>query len=312
MTIGIAIIGYGKIARDQHVPAIAANDSFRLEAICTRGPVSDAPVPVFDNAAAMFGALGASVQAVVVATPPGPRFALAEAALAAGRAVLLEKPPAATLGEVDALVRQAHERGLALYAGWHSQHAAAVQPAARLLAGRTVGRLRIRWHEDVRVWHPGQDWVWDAGGLGVFDPGINALSIASAILPAPLIVGGACLSVPANRQSPIGAEITFSGIDGAASFNWNHTGAEEWTIDIDTADGLSLSLREGGARLFVGGAEQRLDGAGEYPSLYRRFAGLVNARAVEVDAEPMRIVADAMLVARRGAAPAFHWNGTDA
>ncbi len=36
--------------------------------------------------------------------------------------------------------------------------------------------------EDVRRWHPGQDWIWEAGGFGVFDPGINALSILTEVL----------------------------------------------------------------------------------------------------------------------------------
>jgi D-galactose 1-dehydrogenase len=44
--------------------------------------------------------------------------------------------------------------------------------------------VNVIWREDVRVWHPGQDWIWQPGGLGVFDPGINALSIITHILPA--------------------------------------------------------------------------------------------------------------------------------
>ena len=42
---------------------------------------------------------------------------------------------------------------------------------------RTIRTLTVAWKEDVRIWHPGQAWIWKAGGLGVFDPGINALSI---------------------------------------------------------------------------------------------------------------------------------------
>jgi hypothetical protein len=44
--------------------------------------------------------------------------------------------------------------------------------------------VEIVWHEDVRKWHPGQQWIWEPGGFGVFDPGINALSIATRIFPA--------------------------------------------------------------------------------------------------------------------------------
>ncbi|HYW15227.1 MAG TPA: gfo/Idh/MocA family oxidoreductase, partial [Allosphingosinicella sp.] len=40
-------------------------------------------------------------------------------------------------------------------------------------------------------------------------------------------------------------------------------------------------------------------GPGEYPSLYARFAELIEARRSDVDREPLRIVADAFLVGRR-------------
>ena len=59
------------------------------------------------------------------------------------------------------------------------------------LAGKRIASMDIRWHEDVRKWHPGQEWIWAPGGFGVFDPGINALSIASRILPQRLFVRSA-------------------------------------------------------------------------------------------------------------------------
>jgi D-galactose 1-dehydrogenase len=58
-------------------------------------------------------------------------------------------------------------------------------PAKAWLAGkRQVARGRITWREDVRKWHPGQDWVFEPGGMGVFDPGINALSILTISCPS--------------------------------------------------------------------------------------------------------------------------------
>ncbi|MFX5656779.1 hypothetical protein ABTE24_21610, partial [Acinetobacter baumannii] len=44
-------------------------------------------------------------------------------------------------------------------------------------------KVKVIWREDVRHWHPDQEWIWQPGGLGVFDPGINALSIVTEILP---------------------------------------------------------------------------------------------------------------------------------
>jgi D-galactose 1-dehydrogenase len=141
---------------------------------------------------------------VSLCTPPQPRHALAHLALAAGKHVMLEKPPGATLSEVEDLRLTAAERGLTLQTTWHSRYAQGVAPAREWLADKTIKSVRIDWREDVRVWHPGQTWIWEAGGLGVFDPGINALSIATAILPRPFFLTGAtCCTCPrtASRRS---------------------------------------------------------------------------------------------------------------
>ena len=113
---------------------------------------------------------------------------------------MLEKPPGATLAEVHALEASPQAKGLTLYATWHSRMAHAVAPAKAWLADKTITRAHITWREDVRKWHPGQDWVFEPGGMGVFDPGINALSILTEILPAPRPPDDGHAGIP--RQPP--------------------------------------------------------------------------------------------------------------
>ena len=310
MTIRVGLIGFGKIARDQHQPAIAADPRFDLAAVSARSGDPDIGVPWFVEAADMFSAMAEQLDAVAICTPPGARPAIARAAIDAGLAVLLEKPPAATLGEIAALEAYARDKGGCLYAGWHSQHAPAVAPAAAALrAADSIARLEIAWREDVCKWHPGQDWIFEPQGFGVFDPGINALSIASAILPVPLIVESATLEIPANRQAPIAAQITFAGGSHTADFDFRYTDGEEWSISVETGDRRRVELREGGARLIIDGAEQVLGPRAEYPAMYARFAELMAASQVEVDREPLRIVADAFLAARRTSVAPFLWTG---
>jgi D-galactose 1-dehydrogenase len=311
MTIRIAIVGFGKIARDQHVPSIAADPRYALAAIATGSGDPGLGLPWFATAAEMYRAMAGRLDAVAICTPPAPRYAIARDALDAGLAVLLEKPPTATLGEVEALERRARAQGRALYAAWHSQHAAAVPQAAEALAGQGIAALDISWREDVRKWHPGQEWIWAEGGFGVFDPGINALSIASRILPIPLFVREARLLVPADRQSPIAASLVFDGEARRAEMDWRHEEGEEWTIRVETEAGSTVELREGGAKLSIDGAEQALSGPHEYPSIYDRFATLVAANQCEVDREPLRIVADAFLIGRREAVEPFAWQRMD-
>ena len=300
MPIRIAIVGYGKIARDQHVPSIAADPRFVLAAVVSPRAPAEAGVPVFPSLEAMLGAMAGQLDAIAICTPPTVRLAIARAAFAAGLDVLLEKPPAATLGEIEEIERLGREAGQTLFTAWHSQHA---RPSRRTSCARreTVSAVQIRWHEDVRKWHPGQEWIWAPGGFGVFDPGINALSIATRILPSRLFVREAVLAFPENKQMPIAARIAFGGKAGRfeADLDWRYTEGERWTIRVETGDGTTIELLGGGARMTLNGEAQAVDGPGEYPALYARFAELIEARESDVDREPLRIVADTFLVGRR-------------
>ncbi len=300
----VALVGIGKIAVDQHVPAIAASADWELAATVSRKGTVEG-VQAFTDFAG-FLAARPDVGVVSLCMPPVPRFAYAEAALLAGRHVMLEKPPGATLSEVHALTALAAERGLTLYATWHSRMAYAVAPAKAWLSDKRIARGHITWREDVRRWHPGQDWVFEPGGMGVFDPGINALSILTEILPAPVHLTGATLTYPENCQTPIAAGLSFSG-NVTADFDWRQTGPQTWDIDIETDKG-NLALRLGGNRLEIDGVEMAGENSimGEYPALYAAMARLVDAGRSDVDLAPAVHVADAYALGRRVIVEAFH------
>ena len=301
----VAIVGFGKIARDQHVPAIAATEGVELAAIASR----NASLPGVPHVATLDELLrdGPPVDAVALCTPPQVRRAQVAMALAAGKHVMLEKPPGATVGEIKPLVTAARAAQRTLFASWHSRFAPAVEPARQLLAGRKVTAVRISWKEDVRVWHPGQAWIWQPGGLGVFDAGINALSILTRILPQPLFVTSADLAFPANRDAPIAATLALSDAQGlpiAAEFDFRQTGPQSWDIDLDT-DGGPVTLSLGGARLRAGGKPLVDTAEAEYAGLYRRFLELAVTGESDVDLVPLQLVADAFLLARRGTVEPF-------
>lgn len=308
----IAIIGFGTIAKSAHVPAMAAVGGYALKAAVTlRGQVPEG-VRGFASAEAMLAAMAGELDAVVIATPPDVRSAIAHQCLDAGLDLLLEKPPATTLGEIAEVAAHAEAAGRVLFASWHSQHAPAVEQARALLAGRRIRTGRIEWREDVNKWHPGQDWVWRPGGFGVFDPGINALSIMTRIMPGRLIVEEATLSVPEGRQSPIAAELSLSSpaVDEriAVTFDWNPIDQDVWSITLALDDGRTVALHKGGSELSVDGERRAVSGPVEYEDLFASFAKLVRDRQSRVDVEPLRIVEDAYLRARREMAPAFVWS----
>lgn len=305
--IRMAIIGYGKIAGDQHVPAMAGNDAFRFAAAASRTPMTLDGVPTYTDYHEMLAE--AEIDAVAICTPPSVRYGIARDALEAGKHVMLEKPPGVTLGEVEALGALAEARGVTLMTAWHAQANPAVTATAALVEGQTIRSMRITWRENVRKWHPGQQWIWEAGGFGVFDPGINALAIASRIVPAGLIVKAAKLSVPANKAMPIAAEmvLTSAAADGdiPVSFDFRQVEGEVWTIEIGTDAHAKIVLSEGGSKLTIDGERKAVEGEGEYPALYTQFAALVAEGRSHVDTEPLRIVADAFMMAEREIVDAF-------
>ena len=303
--IKLGLVGIGKIARDQHLPALAATAGFDLIACASRNAKVDG-VRNYSTIEAMLAA-EPTLEAVSLCAPPQVRFAQARAALAAGKHVMLEKPPGASLNEIEVLKAEALAAGKTLFASWHSRHAPAVEVAREWLAARELRSVDIRWKEDVRRWHPGQAWIWEPGGLGVFDPGINALSIATRILPREIVLTKASLATPSNVQTPIAAELHFvdeAGVPVTAGFDWRKRPSEQWEIEVRTDRG-TLRVVAGGKHLEIGGVPIELGPEREYPSLYEHWRTLIENGEQDVDVRPLRLVADAFLLGRRDTVEPF-------
>lgn len=300
--VKLGLVGIGKIARDQHIPAIYDEEQIRLVATASHHGCIEG-VPAFDELEEMIAACGPD--AISLCTPPNARFFHAMTAIRARAHVMLEKPPAATLSHVDLLVRAANEAGVTLFTAWHSREAAAVDAAREWLLDKEVRAVRIDWREDIRQWHPGQEWILGPGGFGVFDPGINALSIATHILPDDLLVEQGQLDFPENRASPIAARLTMrcgrAGVE--VHLDFLQTGPQTWSIEVDT-DAGTLRLSMGGRVLHLPGEAPRETPDEEYSRLYSRFIKLIAERKSDVDVRPLRLVADAFSIAdRRRVAP---------
>ena len=301
--IRIGLVGVGKIARDQHIPVLQARPDFALVAATSRHNHVDG-IANFHDVREML--TQTALDAVAICTPPQHHFEAALASLEAGKHVLLEKPPCRTLAEFDCLAEIAARKNLTLFQSWHSRFAPAVDLAAEILRGRRIQRAAIVWKEDVRRWHPGQTWIWEAGGFGIFDPGINALSILTRILPDEVFMTRAQLAVPSNCQAPIAADLALRSATGIAvtvALDFRQTGDQLWDVCFDTDMGQIL-LSEGGSRIFVDGREMKRYGDersehAEYAPLYDHFAALIRAGVSDADARPFRLVADAFLIGER-------------
>ncbi|WP_409432601.1 Gfo/Idh/MocA family protein [Litorimonas sp. RW-G-Af-16] len=295
--IKIAVAGIGKIATDQHLPRIAASPLFELAATISRHD-PNLSVPTYSNVSDMLTAQP-EIQAVSFCTPPQGRYDPVREVLMSGRHVMLEKPPGVTIGEVDCFARVAKREGVSLFTTWHSKYAPAVRPTRAWLENVTLKNVIVNWKEDVRQWHPGQDWIWELGGMGIFDPGVNALSLLTALFDKTIRVQKADLVFPENKDGPIAASLKMSvgkNVPVTAEFDWRHTGVQTWEIILESDQG-TRRLAGGDASVSPDCEIGRLDL--EYQDIYQIFAKLIQSGQSEVDKKPLRLVADCFMIGKR-------------
>ena len=296
------MIGVGRISLRAHLPVIAEHPRFAL--VANADPHAEATAmggPHYADYRMML-AQEPAIESVAICTPPGVRCRIALDAIAAGKHVLLEKPPCATLGELRLLQRAAESAGVTLMASWHSRYGLAAERAREVLANEQVAKLEMIWKENGAAAHPRQDWIWKARGFGVLEFGINGLSILTHILPAPLVVRAATLWVPNGAETPIAARIDFAGLrdddDWHAGMDWRSP-VETRSIDITTVAGRRLRMPTTGHRLDVDGQVLVDEGNLEYRRLYDRFADLIDRGDSDVDDAPLLVIADACLIGSR-------------
>ncbi len=301
----IGLVGLGKIAVDQHIPSINANKNLKLVAGASPNgrPQGIVAYPTLDE---MLKA-HPDIEAVAICTPPQIRFDIARQVIAGGRHVFLEKPPAGTLGEADEIKRLALAKGVTVLASWHSRFAPAVEAARKWIAARKLKSVKVVWKENVRQWHPGQKWIFEAGGMGVFDPGINSLSIVTRILPDAVFVKKADLHFPGNCDAPIQVEMDMvsGSVPVRAEYDFLQTGIQTWSIYVEAETGETMNLHLGGTEMEVDGKTVIKEKEAEYPGLYAHFYDLVRNKTSDADFSPLRIVADAMLIGKRIVAPDY-------
>jgi predicted dehydrogenase len=187
VTLGFAVVGCGSAGR-RRIADLASRADARVVALCDSDPAVRAALAaahpgllVTDDAERAIAADG--VDCAVVATPPSRHAALARAAIAAGRHVLVEKPLATVLADGERVAELARARGVALRTAATHRFFPPVARAAELIAAGALGPLRrVR----ARIGHDGQrlpPWARDAaqaGGGALIDNGVHLTDLVAA------------------------------------------------------------------------------------------------------------------------------------
>ena len=163
--IGVAIAGLG-FGEAVHLPALETVPG--LEAVALWHHRQER----LDQACSQSGLKGhaswtsllndSRIEAVIIATPPAPRYELAMQALKAGKHLLLEKPVALNAQQVADLQRESISRGLSVAVDFEYRAVPLFQQTARLLEQGAVGQpwlVKFDWLMSSRA-DPQRAWNW--------------------------------------------------------------------------------------------------------------------------------------------------------
>jgi|GEM_PF-400618 len=189
-SIGIGLIGCGRVADYGHLPAIAANPDWELRGL------SDLNPEALERQASRYGVPGYAdyhdllareeIDLVTICTRVDTHFEIASAALCAGKHVFCEKPMAATEEECETLARLAGEKGLLFGVNFELRVNDSIRAIREVLAGGELGKLHVV--RFVHNWscHGVNSSLWGGArrakfmqeGGGALDCGIHFLDLA--------------------------------------------------------------------------------------------------------------------------------------
>jgi predicted dehydrogenase len=203
--VGVAVVGAGYWGPNL-VRNFANCKQFRLRWLCDldkrRAEAALGPYSTVAATSDLDAVLADSrIDAVAIATPAASHFALATAALRAGKHVLIEKPLAATYAEGAELVALAERNGLVLMCDHTYCHTPAVKKIREILHEGELGQLHF--FDSVRInlglVQRDVDVLWDLAphDMSILDsilpPGIEPVTVA-AWGADPIGAGHACIA----------------------------------------------------------------------------------------------------------------------
>lgn len=224
MRVGIVGVGWGAHVQ---VPAYRAARGFDPVALCARTPERLGRVAArlrIDDTSTDWRSFVRrdDLDLISVATPTALHHEITLAALAAGKAVLCEKPLAATVDEAREMAKAAifsdQPTGCCFENRWNPDWLAVTERA------RQLGPVYLaRVSRSASYWHPSRGslqapWMYDRGAGGGYLAGmlVHDLDFVSALLGPPVAVCAEVRSSIPVRQLPDGGELRVTADDTAA------------------------------------------------------------------------------------------------
>lgn len=225
--VRVGIVGYGLAGRTFHASLIRAISGLSVAAVVTRSPERAAAV-VADNPGATVCAdldelLATGCDLVVLASPNALHAEQAALALAAGRAVVVDKPLATSADAARRVRDEADRRGLLLSPFHNRRWDSDTLTARKLLADGLLGQLH-RWESRFERFRPqvtDAAWKRDPGSGGILlDLGTHLADAAATVLGRPTSVYAEIAARRPDAQVDDDAFLALAHPDGVTSHLW--------------------------------------------------------------------------------------------
>jgi predicted dehydrogenase len=169
-TVGVGIVGYGKVGAGAHRPWIARLAGARLAAVCDSTPVrreaaraENPEARVYENYAEFLA--DDSIDLVIVTTPPSSHCDLTVQAAAAGKHVFVDKPFAMTRDEAERMLAASAQAGKVIHCHQSRRYDGEFRAITEAVAAGRIGEVtHVR-----RVWHQ-HGMGWATWGIEGFNP----------------------------------------------------------------------------------------------------------------------------------------------
>ncbi len=247
--LNVGLIGAGDYG-EQHAQAIDSVADVRLVAACRTNPAA---------LSAFVGRYGGTpytdyrdllaepaVDAVVIATPHDLHVSVAEAAAAAGKHILLEKPMAPTLAECDQIIGAAERASVKLMVGHVNHFTPASQLAKQLLESGEMGEVVSGVSTLSKYWMTGNRRPWHldrtTGGGVWLTVGLHAVDRLTWLVGSPVERVTAQLGVRLHDQQADDTGVVFlryaSGAAGVVVSTGYATGAPKNNVELTCTHGM--------------------------------------------------------------------------
>ncbi len=259
------VVGVGDIARRRVIPAIVAEPRSHLYGIVTRdrkkGEAFDANVwTELDRAL-----LDPAVDAVYIATPVYLHAPQTNAALAAGKHVLCEKPTALNYTHARSMLDAAEQNGKMLGVAYYRRGYPKLQRAKALLDAGAIGRPVLA-EANCHSWFQDQDqqrsWLLDphkSGGGPLFDIASHRIDALNFLFGDPSRATGQMSNVVHHSAVEDAATVLIeypSGVRGIVDVRWHsHVARDEFRV-IGTDGELDLNPLSGPLLITPNGREE--------------------------------------------------------